>query len=110
MFVCNFFFVVYPEIVLQNAVSMVIAIKTRIALVIKDGLVPLVTYRPVLRSAFMDTVTILLGCVSVTLEFMVRCCVRPTSNFSCTQLTCKFLFGLTQMIYSSTIDSNVGCY
>lgn len=69
------FFVVYPEIVLQNAVSMAIVIKIRIAFVIKDGLVPPVTCRPVLRSAFTDTVTILLGCVSVTLEFMVRCCV-----------------------------------
>ena len=69
------FFVVYPEIVLQNAVSMGIVIKIRIAFVIKDGLVSPVTCRPVLRSAFTDTVTILLGCVSVTLEFMVRCCV-----------------------------------
>ena len=65
----------YPEIVLQNAVSMAIVIKIRIAFVIKDGLVPPVTCRPVLRSAFTDTVTILLGCVSVTLEFMVRCFV-----------------------------------
>ena len=65
----------YPEIVLQNAVSMAIVIKIRIAFVIKDGLVPPVTCRPVLKSAFTDTVTILLGCVSVTLEFMVRFCV-----------------------------------